>query len=144
MSLEYEPGFFWLRDSGSAIRLSGVRVPAAESSLLFESPFLPASSWFQNLGLRINSSSLSQGTEPLVSSDGTLSMKSSLLSSAPPFASGSFFIFAKSMIGCFWETRNTPKLDYISEREFFIDNPLVQIHLIIEMIVVDRPRAMEV
>ena len=29
-------------------------------------------------------------------------------------------------------------------REFFIDNLLVRIHLIIEMILVDRPRAMGV
>ena len=28
------------------------------------------------------------------------------------------------------------------EREFFIDNLLVQIHFVIEMILVDRPRAM--
>jgi hypothetical protein len=31
-----------------------------------------------------------------------------------------------------------------SEREFFIDNLLVQIHWIIEMILVDRPCAMRV
>ena len=30
------------------------------------------------------------------------------------------------------------------ERELFIDNPLVQIHLILEMTVVDRPCAMGV
>ena len=30
------------------------------------------------------------------------------------------------------------------QREFFIDNLLVQIHLIIEMILVDRPCAIEV
>ena len=30
------------------------------------------------------------------------------------------------------------------EREFFIDNLLVRIHLIIEMVSVDRPRAMGV
>ena len=30
------------------------------------------------------------------------------------------------------------------EREFFIDNLLVRIHLIIEMILVDQPCAMEV
>ena len=30
------------------------------------------------------------------------------------------------------------------EREFFIDNPLVRTHLIIEMILADRPCAMEV
>ena len=32
----------------------------------------------------------------------------------------------------------------LREREFFIDNPLVQIHLIIGMILVDRPCAMGV
>ena len=32
--------------------------------------------------------------------------------------------------------------DFHSQREFFIDNPLVRIHLIIEMILVDRPCAM--
>jgi len=34
--------------------------------------------------------------------------------------------------------------DRLSEREFFIDNLLVRIHLIIEMILVDRPCAMGV
>jgi len=33
---------------------------------------------------------------------------------------------------------------YTREREFFIDNLLVQIHLIVEMILLDRPCAMGV
>ena len=33
---------------------------------------------------------------------------------------------------------------FAPEREFFIDNLLVRIHLIIEMIIVDRPCAMGV
>ena len=33
---------------------------------------------------------------------------------------------------------------YITQREFFIDNLLVRIHLIIEMILVDRPCAIGV
>ena len=41
-----------------------------------------------------------------------------------------------------WAGRRSPRL--AREREFFIDNLLVRIHLIIEMILVDRPRAMGV
>ena len=36
------------------------------------------------------------------------------------------------------------KIVFDSEREFFIDNLLVRIHLIIEMILADRPCAMGV
>ena len=38
----------------------------------------------------------------------------------------------------------SPPRTRLPEREFFIDNLLVRIHLIIEMILVDRPCAMAV
>ena len=46
------------------------------------------------------------------------------------------------------QVRSTAALSYMAfrgeKREFFIDNLLVRIHLIIEMILVDRPCAMGV
>ena len=33
-------------------------------------------------------------------------------------------------------------IPFIKKREFFIDNPLVQIHFLVEMTLVDRPCAM--
>ena len=42
-----------------------------------------------------------------------------------------------------WDSSAMPR-DYQVEREFFIDNLLVRIHLLIEMTAVDRPCAMRV
>ena len=47
-------------------------------------------------------------------------------------------------VQCLVEATVSPLTTDQREREFFIDNLLVRIHLIIEMILVDRPCAMGV